>query len=245
MAIQKRSEHQRFIRKWTGVCPSGLILKTDLFEDAFGLDTIVFDLYPPGCARLVGMDIAPTTVRAACARATTQPLHGLVADLRALPIRSESLDLVVSTSTLDHFPTRAEFRLALSQICAALKPGGTLVITLDNPLNPLYGALRLASRIGWTPFPLGHTPAPWQLTRALRRHGMDVLDRGWLIHNPRVLSTVLFRILRLTAGSRAGAIIRGLLQLFAVLDRLPTRCFTACFYGLHARKCSRQDSGGS
>jgi SAM-dependent methyltransferase len=238
VALQKRREHQKVIRRWTGSRPSGSILKTDLFEDAFGLDAIFSDLFEDGGVRLFGMDLAQGTVRAACDRAGAGTFLGLVCDVRRLPVRCECLDLVISTSTLDHFNTRAEFLSALGQLCAALKPGGALVITLDNPWNPLYPLLRLAARLGLTPFQLGYTPAPGHLARLLRRHGVEVLDRGWLIHNPRLLSTVLFRGARRLAGSRADAVIRWLLHVFALQERLPTRRFTACFYALYARKRS-------
>jgi len=83
----------------------------------------------------------------------------LVSDVRNLAIRRESMDAIISTSTLDHFDTRSDFEQAIGQLAGALRPGGVLVITLDNPQNPLYALLRWASRRGWTPFRLGYTPS--------------------------------------------------------------------------------------
>jgi SAM-dependent methyltransferase len=237
VALQKKRIHQRLIRKWVGTHPSGLILKTDLFEDAWGLDAIIFDLFAPGIATLLGTDIAHATVKAAEAvAAPEQPLYGFVSDLRHLPLAPASLDMVVSTSTLDHFDNRAEFERTLVQICEALKPGGTLIITLDNPLNPLYPILRLASSTGLAPFQLGYSPTVATFISDLRQQGFDILDLDWLIHNPRVLSTVLILLVRRVCGRRAGKPIRWLLSLFAFQDRLRTRRFTACFYAVYARK---------
>ncbi len=236
VALQKRQVHQALIRKWVGNKPSGRVLKTDLFEDAWGLDAIIVDLFEPGGATLLGTDIALATVRAARARAGTYPLHCFVCDVQRLPIASASLDIVLSTSTLDHFDSRAEFECAIFQLCAALKPGGSLVITLDNPLNPLYSVLRLAARTGLVPFPLGYTPTIGALVRDLRERGFEILDRDWMIHNPRILSTALIWLVRRTCGRLASVPIRWLLRLFALQDRLWTRRFTACFYAVYARK---------
>lgn len=213
-----------------------MILKTDLFEDAWGSDNIIFDLFEPGSATLLGTDLAFVTVHAVRRRAGQLALGGFVSDIRCLPVRPATLDAVLSTSTLDHFAEKAEFDRALSGICSALQPSGTLVITLDNPLNPLYHALRLLSRAGLTPFRLGFTPTPAALTRQLQREGFEVLDQAWLIHNPRILSTAVFYLARRMCGRHADRIIRWMLAAFALQDRIWTRRFTACFYGLQVRK---------
>ena len=48
------------------------------------------------------------------------------------------------------------------------------------------------------------------------------LASGTLIHNPRLISTLLFLGLRWLLGPHADALIRSTFRLFAVLDRLPT-----------------------
>jgi SAM-dependent methyltransferase len=239
-ALQKRRVHQDLIRKWVGTRPAGLILKTDLFEEAWGADRIFFDLFEPGTAALLGMDIAYAAAGAARASAAPgQPLAVFVSDVRLLPIASDSLDLVLSLSTLDHFDSQAEFEHALGELCEALKPGGRLIVTMDNPLNPLYPLLRLATRAGLAPFPLGYTATAENVMRNLRRKGFEIFDHDWLIHNPRIVSTALFLLLRRLCGRRADEPIRWLLSLFAVPALFWTRRFTACFYAIYAgKKCS-------
>jgi SAM-dependent methyltransferase len=237
VALQKKRTHQHLIRRWVGREPSGRVLKTDLFEDAFGLDAVLPDLFEPGTATLLGTDIAFDTVKAALAnRAARQPVEGFVCDLRSLPVAPGSLDVVISLSTLDHFSTKAEFDSSLGQLCDALKPGGRMVLTLDNPLNPLYAPLRGISRLGLAPFRLGYAPRFGTLERSLPQFGMEILNADWLIHNPRLLSTAAVLMMRRIAGRRAGVPVRSLLAMFGLLDRLPTRRFTACFYAIHARK---------
>jgi len=232
---QKREVHQRFVRD----CARGLkprtVLKTDVFEEAFGSDQILFDLLPE--ARLtVGMDIAPEAVGGAAGRAPGSGFSFLAADVRRLPFRAEAFDLVISTSTLDHFTLRGDLQVALRELVQVLRPGGRLVITLDNPWNPMFFLLRAWSHTRWCPFPLGHTMSLAELTRSLEAQGMRVLATDWLIHNPRLVSTLLFVGLRRLMGARADVPIRALLKFFGLFAHLPTRRLTACFIAACARK---------
>jgi len=74
------------------------------------------------------------------------------------------------------------------------------------------------------------------LVRKLEAAGLEIADTDYLIHNPRVLSTLAFLTLRKIFGRSASRPIRWLLGAFAVLDRLPTRGLTSCFVAVCARK---------
>ncbi len=111
-----------------------------------------------------------------------------------------------------------------------------MVITLDNPENPLFHILRWVSRLGWAPFPLGFTASGRQLNSYLSEEGLEVLANEWLIHNPRRLSTAIILALRKILGRRGEILILRLLRLFALLGGLPSRGFTACFVVACARK---------
>jgi SAM-dependent methyltransferase len=234
VAAQKRRIHRELVWRWTRGLTIRQALKTDSFEEAHGDDCILFDLFPS--ADSVGIDLAFSTARRAQSRCPNPRVRFLVGDARSLAIRQGSMDAIVSTSTLDHFDTRAEFERAIDQLAGILRPGGVLVITLDNPQNPLYALLRWASRRDWLPFWLGYTTSLTGLVRCLEDNGLQVTATDALIHNPRMVSTLLFRALRLLLGRRADAPIRALLAAFAALGRLPTRRFTACFMAACARK---------
>src|SRR5262249_42779117 len=125
---------------------------------------------------------------------------------------------------------------ALAELARVLRPGGRLVVTMDNPHNLLYQPLRWASRFGWAPYPLGYTTSLGALAKGLEAAGLEVQEVTTLIHNPPGVSTLLFLGLRRLLGPRADGPIRGALRLFAGLGWLPTRRFTACFVAACGRK---------
>lgn len=88
---------------------------------------------------------------------------------------------------------------------------------------------RWLGRTRWVPFPFGYSPSGPRLREMLADAGLEVIACETLIHNPRIVSTVLFLALRRLLHSRADRAIRGLLAAFEVLERLPTRGLTACF----------------
>jgi SAM-dependent methyltransferase len=233
-AIQKRTVHQRWIRRSVGNHRHDVVLKTDLFEEAYGEDALLDDLLPH--MRLtIATDINPKTVLTA-ARPRKAHLRAVVGDVRKLPIASGSVDVVVSTSTLDHFATRNEVAQSLTELARIVRPDGMLLITLDNPWNPLYPILRWTSRRGWTPFTLGVTVSSATLRRMLIERGFKIVGTEYLIHNPRGVSTLLFLAIRRVFRDRAEWLIQVLLQGFALLDRLPSRRVTACFLAVSAIK---------
>jgi SAM-dependent methyltransferase len=241
-ALQKREAHLDLVRRWTGGIRAVRMLKTDLFEDAFGEDRLV-DALVQHTAGLCGMDYALSTARAAAERWRCHDFPATVMDVRALAWTTGAFDVVVSASTLDHFDERGEFVTALRELARVLSPGGLLILTLDNARNPLYHPLRWASQLGLAPFRLGYTPEARQLDRDLREAGLMVERREWLLHNPRVISTLLFLGARRILGRRAGGAVGGLMRAFDLLGRLPTRSLTACFVAVAARKPSTPDGG--
>ena len=135
----KRRIHLKLVERWGQSRQHGKILKTDLFEEALGTDDLLFHLRDRA-SQAVGVDVSPRIVRKAKSRAQVSQggsNHFVVADVRTLPFANDSFDLIISNSTLDHFPAEADLKRGLSEISRALLPGGILIITMDNPSNPL------------------------------------------------------------------------------------------------------------
>lgn len=249
VARQKAETNRACVRRWAADSAHGVVLKTDLFEEANGEDHILADLAAEG-SRVVGIDCVASTVRRAAKRFRSPDVDLTVADLRALNFADSTFDLIVSTSTLDHFDQRAEFLQALAELHRVLRPGGRMILILDNPLNPTYLPLKWICR--WlAPYQLGYATSRSNFCAALQAIGLEVLGSDYVIHNPRMFSTALFLVLRKAAGRRAGRLIAGLLRCFARLDQLPTRGLTACFSVVCVRKPAAQHvrkaaaSGGS
>lgn len=233
VAQQKRQVHLDLIQQWRDPSSAPRILKTDLFEEAFGHDHLLPAL-APHAAFACGIDEAFSTARAAHRRSPGCP--SVAADVRRLPLAPASFDLVLSTSTLDHFTNPEDFRRAISELHRVLRPGALLILTLDNPSNPLYPPLRWLSRTRFAPFFLGYSPAMPQLQRILLDAGFEVERTAFLLHNPRLLSTLMTLLCRRLLGRFASPVIAFHLRAFALLHHLPTRRFTACFHAVAARK---------
>jgi SAM-dependent methyltransferase len=241
-AAQKRAVHLEWIARNV---PPGLriqaVLKTDLFEEAYGHDELLFSL-PLDASLKMGCDVSAATVARAANRASGRACQFINADVRRLPLADECVDVVLSNSTLDHFDTEQEIEKSLRELARVLRPGGFLLVTLDNPRNPMFFLLRAA--VGWTglSFRLGKTVPLRRLLRILDRAGLEVQSTDWLIHNPRIVSTLLFLMLRRLFGRRAGPAIQWLLAGFSKFDKLPTRGFTGVFIAACARKPADVDS---
>jgi len=241
-AEQKRRVHQELVRGWARGLEIRRFLKTDLFEEANGADQILFDLYAPETLA-VGMDVVEDTAHRARAGCPNPAARFLVCDVRRPALKPGCLDLIVSTSTLDHLGSAREFRVCLEELAALLRPGGLLIVTVDNLENPLYGPLRWASRRGWTPFTLGYTVSMRGLTGMLAGLNLEVTGTRFLLHNPRLVTTLMCLALRRLLGRRADRPVRALLYLFSMLGRLPSRRWTACFIAACARRPAAPPSG--
>jgi len=234
-AEQKRHIFLSWIQNCPGVSSPGRVLKTDLFEEANNRDQILWDLYPDAGLRL-GIELEPGTAARAAARCPDSVARCLAADVRALPLPDESVDVIVSTSTLDHFAREADLRASIEELARVLRPGGRLFLILDNPRNPLHPLLCWFSRRGWFPFFIGRTLSASATSSQLASVGLETHSVEWLIHNPRLISTVLFLVLRRLLGRYADAPIRMLLALFALMGKTPLRSWTACFHATIAIK---------
>jgi SAM-dependent methyltransferase len=241
VAAQKRDVHLRWVARNV---PAGsrihTLLKTDLFEEAYGQDELLFSL-PFETGLRIGFDVESGTVVRAASREGGRSCLLINADVRRLPLADASVDVALSNSTLDHFRgardiAEQDIEASLRELARILKPGGILLVTLDNPRNPLFLAFRAA--VGWlgSTYPLGKTLPLRRLLAMLERVGLEVKSTDWLIHNPRFVSTLVFLALRRLLGRRADGAISLLLVAFSALGSLPTRSFTGAFLAACARK---------
>ncbi len=173
-------------------------------------------------------------------------LDAVSADVRALPFASDSFDAIVSNSTVDHLRDEPDAVLALAELARVLRPGGHLVITLDNPVNPLIALRnRLPARAArWLrrdfSYEPGWTCGPRRLRALLESHGFDVRGETAILHGPRALVAVI------TPSSPAAEARMLHMALRAeALERLPSRYLSAHFIAAHATRNGDSPSGSS
>jgi ubiquinone/menaquinone biosynthesis C-methylase UbiE len=104
----------------------------DIFDCTCGIGTQALGLAGRG-HRVVGMDISEESVARAKREADSLALRlaVVVGDMKALPMRPSSFDIVVSgDNAIAHLLTRRDLLTALSEMRRVLRVGGLLVITL-------------------------------------------------------------------------------------------------------------------
>lgn len=222
--------------RWLPADPGGRVLKTDLFDEFTGHGLVPW--LRAAFGEVAGVDVAPSLVRQVGAR--FPGLDARVADIRRLPHGAATFDAIVSNSTLDHLDTTADIAAAVDELHRVLRPGGHLLITLDNPVNPvvrLRNALprRLRQSTRLVPYAIGATLGPRALRRLLAGRGFVVLRSGAVFHSHRLL-VVLTGHLVDRRGEHARRRFLRLWTACEALGHLPTRYLTGYFVAVLARR---------
>jgi SAM-dependent methyltransferase len=181
----------------------GALLKTDLFDEAVGPGILPALL--PRASSAVGIDVEPAVRETAAAR--LPQVEVVAADVRRLPFADETFDTILSNSTLDHFAEASQIGIALRELARVLRPRGRLLVTLDNPTNPIVAlskalpraALnqawarvgRRSARVGLVPYVVGATLPPAGLRDALVEAGLRPVATDTLVHAPRLAAVVV------------------------------------------------------
>lgn len=235
--------YERLTERWRGQERRKRILKTDLYEEAVSRHSLI-PSFAGRCEHMVGSDVSFETARAAKQRMAGEGTGWrsiVVSDARHQAFKSDAFDEIVSNSTLDHFPDRKDIRQSLSELRRMLKPGGLLIITLDNPWNPVVFLrnrlpYRLLKRLGLIPYYMGVTCSRSQLIRALQSQGFRVEDSTAIVHSPRIIAIRAGRILEKVGRQRSEATFHKLLRALEGLERLPTRYVTGYYVAVKAVK---------
>jgi SAM-dependent methyltransferase len=186
--------YRQLLAEWLGEPrePLRRSLKTDLFDEVMG-PGLVGALAARGGA-VHAVDVSAEVVR----QAALVHAQGrfLMADVRRLPYADGAFCLVLSNSTLDHFPEHADIVKAIRELRRILRPGGALLVTFDNMSNPwlaLRNALPFAwlHRMGVVPYYVGASVTAAGLWTLLEEAGFRIERKGTLVHVPRILAVPL------------------------------------------------------
>ncbi len=220
---------------------TGWLLKTDLFEEAFGTDEL-FSRFSPQNLAAVGIDISPYVTHRARTRAGTGSGHPVYscADVRSLPFKPDSIDVVLSPSTLDHFEDEVSFVTSIRELARVLKPDGDLILIMDNKAYFFRELLKLKARLGISPTPVGQTYSLEYLTSLLGREGFAIRRTDRIVHVPINIVTSGMRLLARILRHKAGPIFS---RVDSMLHHGPFRSLTGIYLAVHAVKKERSDAG--
>jgi SAM-dependent methyltransferase len=236
--------NRRLLEAWLPSTTGGRVLKTDVFDEAVGEG--LFPFLSERFSQVDGIDVSARAIRAA-----TNKYPDLVAhcnDLRELPFSKPVFDCVVSNSSLDHFRSAADLQQSLGELHRVIRPGGQLIITMDNLQNPMVWLRNhlpqgLLKKIGLVPYFVGVTVTRRGLVRMLEGAGFEILDTTAILHCPRALAVARSRQLQ-DEGDR-GRRERFLRRLdrWEALQRWPSRYFSGYFAAARARRSDQAGNG--
>jgi SAM-dependent methyltransferase len=229
--------------RWRKTGSAGRTLKTDLYDEAICAHDL-FSLFAEGSVCMVGTDVSLETAQAASRRLKqTGRAQDLIAvsDARRQAFKAQVFDEILSNSTLDHFSHRGDLLASLAELHRILKPGGVLIITLDNPWNPVVWVrnrlpYRLLSRLGIIPYYMGVTLSPPELMDALESAGFRVADSTVIVHSPRILAIWAGSLIGKTKWKWMKACFVSLLKAMEYTERLPIKSLTGYFVAAKAVK---------
>jgi SAM-dependent methyltransferase len=239
----KRRAHLELIQRWGGIPETGRMLKTDLFEEAAGPDAFLGDLWASGRV-VIGMDVSPAIVRKTQRRGESEYLRYVAADTRCLPFAEDSFALIVSPSTLDHFPDPRDLGRSLCELARVLAPDGRLIITVDNRQNIFDPLLRLAHRLGWVPYYLGRSYRVGELCAELEAAGFVVQETTAILHNPRLMAVAAVALAKRLDWPLLTTLVQRSLLAAQQLEHTRWKYFTGSFVAAKAvRKGHSQVEG--
>jgi SAM-dependent methyltransferase len=231
--------YYHLLQQWLSGSPVDKLLKTDLFDEAMSEGLV--PLLETKANHVLAIDVSAEIVAMAARRYANLELK--VADVRALPFEDAAFDAIVSLSTLDHFEITDDIVKGLQELYRVLRPGGQLLLTMDNLANPavwLRNALpfSLLHQWGIVPYYVGKTCGPRRLKAYVRCAGFSVREMAAVMHCPRVLAVAAARLLTKCSRSTQARYLH-VLSACERLQSWPTRYFTGYFTAIRAEKdCS-------
>lgn len=233
IAIYKRYEHIKIIKEWGSGLKGKRILKTDLFEEAFGDDHFLFWLL--GESRdTFGMDISHKIASRAKSRSegfNTEFKNCIASDIRNSAFKDESFDLIISNSTLDNLAS-CDVQKALSELRRILKPEGIFILTLDNAHNPLYVlSYCIEKLLNTNKYYQSKCYSVKEAVRLAKQNNFIVQDITAIMHIPTPFNKLAILLKKMDSIFMEN-IVRCLIALFSKFGNRKTKFLTGWFIAL-------------
>lgn len=163
---------QEYMARWDGPVFYGALgdlTEKDVLEVGIGGGRIARRVLAGGCRHLTGLDVSPRTIEAAQSDLAGFPnLEFLLTDITDFR-RDRAFDLAYSVLTFMHVEDKPK---ALDNLVACLRPGGRVVLSIDQPSDSLDFGEWTVALFPWDPA---------QYAEALEKAGCDVGDPVQLI----------------------------------------------------------------
>ncbi|MGD9015031.1 MAG: class I SAM-dependent methyltransferase [Candidatus Omnitrophota bacterium] len=240
--LHMKGVYADLLDRWTDNSRSKHILKTDLYDEAVTPCNLISLLQ--NSRRITGIDVSFEVAALAKQRLQKEQnrrCNVVVCDTRKFAFKSGAFDEIISNSTLDHFPKKKDIAIALRELYRILKPRGILIITLDNPLNPIVSLrnmlpYRLLKSLGLIQYYVGRTLSKSELIRMLELSGFKTQSITFIDHTPRLLVVWIGYILEKINIRVIKTCFHRILENCEYLQRTPLRNFTGNFVAAKAIK---------
>jgi len=167
------------------------VLKLDLWNEA--VNTRILHWMSAAGATCHGLDVSHVT--ASRAKAGTNGFTVIQADMRHVPFRDRSFDLVYTIGTLEHIE---EYREALREIFRVLKPGGLIIAGVPYKWDPFLRPVlvSLLDAVGKYPYSPEKSFGQREFAQIVKSVGYRVKEQTGLLAFPGLIRLMELFLLR-------------------------------------------------
>lgn len=236
----KSEEFLHLFKRWGQGLENKRMLKTDLCEEAFGLDQVLFSLTDK-TGGIFACDISEEVVKKAAKRKDTKRTGHkyLSADVRKLPFKENTFDFIISTSTLDHFADDNQLIQSLKELKRVLKPKGVMIVALNNKNNiNFYSMLKIQEFFKFKPY-LSRFYNLKAIRKIFKEAGLYIQKADTIVHIISPLNSMLWLLRKFIKGEFVDNIAYESVLFFKWIGSQKSRSLTGWFTAL---KCVKRAS---